>query len=637
MSLDVFWLIIILLLLIPALYNLKNHKLKKQLFFIILVIFGSSTYTYHKISFIKKGIDNFSNNTANSHEGIIKKYRNNIVTIRTKETNNQKKPNSVLVEGYWHSNKKIYPGDFVKVNLSNKKAVFHKFKHSLIKAKITKLKTLRRSNFLFIHKLKENVIKRTRNYLPKFYADFLIGLLFGLNGIKLDNELFNLFKDLGLLHAIVVSGAQVMLLTSILIQILRQLRLPNKAIFTMVLIFNSGFLLFVGGDVSVLRAVIMLCTSLLLSFDFRVKNSLSILFLTGLLLLIINPFYLFSLSFILSFAATYSIIDISPRIKKWLENKKTPDYIDSPLSVSISPFIIISPILALIFHRIDYLSLPANILLGPLFEALLIIGFFCILCSFISPFFVANLLFKIPLGIMSLMLWLAGLIHKLPHTLYFNKVNITIILLYVFILITIFYIPGKYKKQIKTALFVFTCSTLLTIYIEQKNELILLSVIKNKIFFIYSSNNDQTFFYTDEKNSKKISWFLSKAGIHNISILAIPYDCKIIKKISNTSIKKIISIKDKNAISIKTKDSIFKLSNKAIEVSSEDNWFLLSLKNNTNYNLQQTHGCIAKINKNSIFLSSSKNRTYKAEENQLVVIKKQKDKIYISTKSIALK
>lgn len=288
----------------------------------------------------------------------------------------------------------------------------------------------------WVYDLKNKFIVNVKQYLPEYYANFLIGLLIGVNGIELDSSLQDVFLSLGLLHMLVVSGAQVALLTSILLKFLSVFNLPKKVNFVVVLLFNVIFLLFVGGEISVLRAVIMMQITIFLNYDNRAKTTLQVLALTGIVMLIYSPGMLFSLSFILSFCATFSVVEISPLIQKMLEkNEYIPEFLEEPLGVSLGPILLTSPIIFLINRRFDVLALFANMLFGPVVEVVVIVGFMGMVLSVVCGLLAIPLL-KFTFGLMVIMKTVADFLYSLPGRSVFFKqaftINVAVYYLFVF-------------------------------------------------------------------------------------------------------------------------------------------------------------------------------------------------------------
>src|SRR5699024_1526481 len=81
------------------------------------------------------------------------------------------------------------------------------------------------------------------------------------------------------------------------------------------IIWTYGYL--IDFPPSILRANIMFSILFYSQLIHQPYDSINTLSLAAFILLIINPYYLFNIGFQLSFAATFSMIILSPRIREW--------------------------------------------------------------------------------------------------------------------------------------------------------------------------------------------------------------------------------------------------------------------------------------------------------------------------------
>ena len=375
---------------------------------------------------------------------------------------------------------------FDRVTVSGK-LIFDKSANR-IQIKSSRLEKQHESPLKFIFVFKTKLLQILRDNLPIFYADFLAGLLIGVNGIKLDPELELIFRDLGLLHMLVVSGAQVALLTNCLLVFLKIFSLPNFLNFMIVTIFNAVFLLIVGGDLSVMRAVVMMQIALFLTYDNRSKQSLDVLYLSGIVLLLINPFNLIKLGFILSFLATFAVIDISPRVETMINHYiKMPSFLAETLSISLGPILLTSPVILYVYHRIDLLSIFSNIVIGPFIEIIVVYGFLALILAFILPFVAKGILLFI-LGILVAIHLIAKVFYAIPfHTYYLNNIYMINVLAYYLFIIFVFYMPR-------------------IIRLERKMILALITILLGLNVYFYIRMPDGEFYFYSRKKVHYIFW-----------------------------------------------------------------------------------------------------------------------------------
>ena len=126
---------------------------------------------------------------------------------------------------------------------------------------------------------------------------------------KFDARMKQNFRTLGLSHLVAVSGFQVVLLISILEIILVKLSLGRKVKFGLGILGIILLILIVGPQPPVLRSSLsfLIAQSVLIFFGRRV-SALRVLIYSSLTLLIFNPFYLISVSFQLSFMASFGLV-----------------------------------------------------------------------------------------------------------------------------------------------------------------------------------------------------------------------------------------------------------------------------------------------------------------------------------------
>ncbi len=375
------------------------------------------------------------------------------------------------------------------------------FPRQIIKIKDSKL--------AWIFDIKTRIIINVKQQLPEYYANFLIGLLIGVNGIDLDSDLQDVFLNLGLLHMLVVSGAQVALLTSVLLKLLVVFKLPKTANFLIVLFFNCIFLLFVGGDISVLRAVIMMQITIFLNYDNRSKTALQVLALTGIIMLIFSPGMLFSLSFILSFCATFAVVEISPRIQKMFEdNDCIPEFLKDPLGVSLGPILTTAPIIFLINGRFDVLALFANMIFAPIVEVVVIVGFFGMLLSVTCTLLSVPVL-KFTFGLLVIMKTVADILYSFPgRSLYFRHTFVINLFVYYLFFFALFYRKEVFRKYWSSWLTILIIVVLINFwFISQKPEREIFFYNKKNWFSVLYINKDKTVMLVsaeDKENQKKV-------------------------------------------------------------------------------------------------------------------------------------
>ncbi len=184
------------------------------------------------------------------------------------------------------------------------------------------------------------------------------GILIGMQE-DLPGALQEQFKESGLLHIVVVSGYNMMLVVSALTLMLQSLSRRLK--FSLAVLGVVLYGLLVGLSPPVLRAMVMAILVIVARIMGRPRDALNILALSAIILLLCNPFLLWSLSFQLSFAATSGLILLTEPISQVLvalriKNMRLIDTLASPLAAVLS----VLPILVNAMGELSLIFLPAN-------------------------------------------------------------------------------------------------------------------------------------------------------------------------------------------------------------------------------------------------------------------------------------
>ncbi len=216
--------------------------------------------------------------------------------------------------------------------------------------------------------------------LPPPYGGVLAGLLFGA-AAGADREMEELFLRAGLLHVLVVSGAQVGLLAASVAGMLTLLRAHPALRFllagTVVLLFAT----MVGWEAAVGRAAIMALVGLGAGWLRRDNDAATALALAALLWLALYPAALFGLGFQLSFAATWGLIFLSPV----LEPPLRPRWLAQLAGATLGAQLAVLPLLAVVSQRVSLAAFPANLLVLPVVAVLVPAGFVLSLVGLVLP------------------------------------------------------------------------------------------------------------------------------------------------------------------------------------------------------------------------------------------------------------
>lgn len=180
----------------------------------------------------------------------------------------------------------------------------------------------------------------------------------------LDEEDMSNMKKYGVIHVMSISGLHI----GIIFLVLRKLSKEEIG-----LIGALIYVIITGMAFSSIRAFMML---FLIYFSFKVRkknNSLASLSLSLIIIFMFKPYSVLSIGFLLSFGATLGIILFYKPIRKKLY--KIGGFIGDTISISLSAQVFVLPILIYYFNEFSISFLVGNILLVPLINLILILGF----------------------------------------------------------------------------------------------------------------------------------------------------------------------------------------------------------------------------------------------------------------------
>lgn len=195
----------------------------------------------------------------------------------------------------------------------------------------------------------------------------LKGILLGYRDDFIEDQT-DAFSNSGLIHITSVSGMHIMFLVMFLAYISRRLRIYkflNLILFPFLFIYSAAS----AFTPSVCRAILMLSFITLGCIFHREPDSYNSISASAIILLIANPYFLTSYSFILSFSSTLGIIVFSSPITKKLCSFAKPKAVSnrianatlSSTALSISAHLGVGYFMARFFNRFSWGSIIANI------------------------------------------------------------------------------------------------------------------------------------------------------------------------------------------------------------------------------------------------------------------------------------
>lgn len=207
------------------------------------------------------------------------------------------------------------------------------------------------------------------------------GLLLGVKQ-ALGDDIEQAFRQSGIIHIVVLSGYNVMLVVAFFMLVLSPL--PRRVRMLIGVLAVTGFALLVGLSATVVRASIMASIFLFADTFSRSYSVLRILFFAGAVMIFFNPYLLlFDIGFQLSFMATLGLVLITPQFETALSGAKIPgvrEYVFATVATQIA----VLPLLLYHIGEISIVAVVVNLLVLPVVP-------FAMLGAFLSGIFASLL------------------------------------------------------------------------------------------------------------------------------------------------------------------------------------------------------------------------------------------------------
>src|SRR3989344_518304 len=276
------------------------------------------------------------------------------------------------------------------------------------------------------------------SYLPEPHASLLNGILFGTPLKNVTNNFYNNLKLVGLIHIVVLSGMNITLLSAVVLNMLVPMIGRRYAMIATIIIILI-FVYFVGIEPPVVRAATMGILSFVGLLFGRKTLALYTLFLTSVILIIIFPEWLKSISFQLSFGATLGIILFGNvegflRHPEGVERLKDPEilkpgffaiaqndnliilksYILEELRISLAAQIFTVPIIFFYFRQISFVAPVANLFVAWMIAPIMILGMITVVIGLVwwQGGFVLS---WFSYGLLSIIIFVVEWLAKIPY------------------------------------------------------------------------------------------------------------------------------------------------------------------------------------------------------------------------------
>jgi len=504
LSLNCYYFFILYFFYVYFLYS--KYKIIFRVFLFVSVVFGFSFFIYNHLYKVTE----------------IEEIQGIVIEIKEKDSYNQ-----ILVKSYfkkyyvYDSDKSPYrlgakilvKGENVKIK-KNQIAMAFNYQEYLIHQKIvgvikaSSIKVL--SNNLSILVVKEKVNEYINNNFDDENLMFLRAVILG-DDTLITSEAQEGIRINGISHLFAISGLHIGLLIIIINYLLKKIKLEENKINLLISIFLFLYLIVTSFAASILRASLMWFLFFInKKYNLKLK-SLDVVSIIFLILVCINPFYIYNSGFILSFLVTFTIVLLNPLIK----DKSNVIQI---LYISIASQIVTLPIIINFNMEINIVSFLSNVLYINLFSIVLPISFLVLIFPFLNSIY--NYLIVGFLKLVDFSSYInIGL--KLP---YFN-INMTFVYYALIAFICVFYFNKTIRNYLSLLIILFVLAITNISSFNVSKEIYFFSLYNGEAILLTDSfNQANCLIDTGDGKNNEVSNYLKRRGIKKLDYLILTHN-----------------------------------------------------------------------------------------------------------------
>lgn len=303
--------------------------------------------------------------TDNSYELIINDYKINDKTItiyfddiigkyyidNDDEIKNFKSNYSFGDKVYIEGEISVPNNNTIPNNFNYKDYLYHKYIYYIVK--IDKIKMISKNDNIFLN-IKNSIYKRIEKIK---YNDYLYAFILG-KSYYIDSEVLNNYKINGITHLFALSGLHVSMFSSIILFILKKIKLNEKLSYLITSLFLIFFAFIASFTPSIVRSVLFFILSSINNVYYLYIKPKYLLYIVFSILIFINPFYIYDTGFILSFCISFFILLFN-------EKNKINNNLLSILVISILSTLSSLPIIINMSYEVNILGFINNLFFIP--------------------------------------------------------------------------------------------------------------------------------------------------------------------------------------------------------------------------------------------------------------------------------
>lgn len=261
----------------------------------------------------------------------------------------------------------------------------------------------------FVHSIRTAVENRIRLAFAEDSGIFS-ALLIGVKN-ELSDERAEAYRSSGTAHLLAISGFHMGIIVGAISLVIPKRKRVLKL--CSILLFAAAYCTIAAYTPGIVRAAIMTVCLLAANALQRRPDMLSSLSLAAIVILLFNPFQIYSLGFRFSFSAVFGIALLSGSITRGLQSIRLPKSLSSAAAVCLSATAGTLMFQLRYYSSFAPYSVIANLFAVPAFSAVVLLGFAVTLIAFIFPQ-AAPILALLPRSILFIVEKLLSLMSKLP-------------------------------------------------------------------------------------------------------------------------------------------------------------------------------------------------------------------------------
>ncbi len=232
--------------------------------------------------------------------------------------------------------------------------------------------------------VREHIRELYKQNMDSKYAGLAFSVLVG-DRTELDPEIAYNFQISGIMHVVAVSGLNTAFIMLLLLWLFKRFRVNRWVKLTTIILVLLFYTILCDMTPSIVRSSMMSIFLITAQLFGKQRDDLTSISLSGIILLIIFPMYVFDLSFLLSYLGVFGIFLLNKPLTRGLTRLKFGRLAPS-VALTLSATLMTAPITINAFGYFSLIGLLANLVLVPLFGYVFMILFCVTILALIVPF-----------------------------------------------------------------------------------------------------------------------------------------------------------------------------------------------------------------------------------------------------------